>query len=303
VAGLAATTIVVLVSWWMLQRDAAGGSTGAIDANDIDAAPEGSASAAPAPPSVLELPQPESPVPGMEQHAADTRAGTRDSRALRVADDATSALTAETSSKAAKDRAPGDEDEDRDFPRDWYRCFREYGDNDGYLIVADSATAWSGSRSARIASRVVRPDPSGAGLCQHLAANDYRGRRIRLTLHLRTLDAVPGAHLLFRAEGADGQLLAFYNMEGRWASGTTGWNAYELVIDVPERSSVLLIAASLVYTGTVWVDDASIEIVDRSVPLTIPAVVTSHYNPVIDPTGLPRSLQNPGFEDTRTTPD
>src|SRR5262245_7579280 len=74
-------------------------------------------------------------------------------------DNRATANAAETSSANARPRPAAARDEL--FPRDWHRCFREYAAGDGYSILADSTTAWSGSASASIASRVARPGPSG----------------------------------------------------------------------------------------------------------------------------------------------
>src|SRR4029078_11676817 len=141
------------------------------------------------------------------------------------------------------------------------RCFLDPGALDEYLIESDSSTAWSGSRSVRIASKTDKPRFPGSGLCQVIAAATMQGRRVRMTLHMRTQGAVPGAHMLFRAEAADRRLLAFYNMEPRFVSGTRDWAEYSAVLDVPVQATVVVLGGALVNTGTVWIDDALIEVV------------------------------------------
>jgi len=196
---------------------------------------------------------------------------------------------------------PGDAKDGEDaFPRYWRRCFRDPGAAADYRVVSDPGTAWSGSRSARVSSLVASPRSPGAGVCQVIAATSIKGRRVRLTLHMRTSNAVPGAHMLFRAEGGDGRVLAFYNMEPRWVSGTQDWAAYSAVLDVPEQSAVVMFGGSLVNAGTLWIDDALIEIVGRDVAVTQGPPPGVQYNPVVDPASLSRALQNPGFEQAGT---
>ena len=196
----------------------------------------------------------------------------------------------------------GAEDDDAGFPRDWRRCFLHPGARDEYLIESDSSTAWSGSRSVRIASRTDKPRFPGAGLCQVIAAATLQGRRVRMTLHMRTQGAVPGAHMLFRAEAADGRLLAFYNMEPRFVSGTRDWAEYSAVLDVPVQATVVVFGGTLVGAGTLWIDDALLEFVGRDVAVTPGPPPGVHFNPVIDASILPKALQNPGFEQLAGSP-
>ena len=185
------------------------------------------------------------------------------------------------------------------FPRDWGRCFRTYGDRDAYVFASDSSTASSGSWSARISSRVARPNPSGAALCQTLSAAEFAGRRLRITLHMRTQDAMPAAHMVFRAAGADGRVLTFYNMEPHWVGGSTSWAEYSAVLDLPAEAATIMFGGSLVNTGSVWLDDASIEVVASDFPVTHVSPPRGGYIAVVDPSGLAKTLNNPGFEETR----
>jgi hypothetical protein len=55
----------------------------------------------------------------------------------------------------------------------------------------------------------------------------------------------------------------------REVSGTTGWEKYELVMDIPAQSQVIGIVLTLEGPGTVWADDFQLEQVDSSVPASI----------------------------------
>ena len=100
--------------------------------------------------------------------------------------------------------------------------------------------------------------------------------------------------------GADGRVLAFYNMEPHWVSGSTGWSEYSAVLDLPAEAATIMFGGSLVNTGSVWLDDASIEFVGGDVPVTHISAPRGGYVAVVDSSGLAKTLQNPGFEKTRT---
>jgi len=196
-----------------------------------------------------------------------------------------------------------DGEESKLFPKDWRRCFGwSGGAREAYDFAADSSTYSNGLWSVRIRSRAARPAPAGASICQYLAATSYKGKRVRVTLHMRTRDAEPGAHMLFRADSASGLVVALYNMSPAWVRGDTDWAEYSAVLDVPESASAVIVAGTLVNTGTLWMDDASLEVVDPQTKVTQPPTRTNHYNQVIATDQLPTTLQNAGFEENFPVP-
>jgi hypothetical protein len=294
-----------LFAWRALRDDAAPGreSSAALDSSptrDDSAGPTASASPA--------------------EGAADTKGDGADVSSTQLlektddlpqlpATDASAAGSATSSGGAtpltaalAADSQPGGKDEPSLFPKHWRRCFGSFGDLDSYEFVSDSSTVSNGSRSARIRSRNARPDPPGAALCQHIAATNYRGKRVRATLHMKSEEVPSGAHMMFRADSPSGQVVAFYNMAPGWLYGTVGWAEYSAVLDVPKNASVIVFAGRLVNTGTLWIDDASIEVVDPSTPLTDRQVPNTQFNQVVAPDQLSTSLQNGGFEETSAIP-
>ena len=178
---------------------------------------------------------------------------------------------------------------------------RNPGAQADYQIASNPNTAWSGSFSASIASEIRDPAMPGAGLCQSIAADQFRGRRVRFTLHMRTLNAMPGAHVVFRVESADGRLLSLYNMLPRQLRGTTPWAAHSVVIEIPGRATKLTVGGTLMKSGSLWIDDALLEIVGPDVPLTPLPPTAVQYFPAESVAGLSASLQNGGFEETATS--
>lgn len=185
-------------------------------------------------------------------------------------------------------------DDDR-VPRDWHPCAPGSTAPELYRIASDTRTAATGAASARIESLVVNPSPAAAGYCQFISAASYRGKRVAYSAHLRTRSASPGARLAIRADAADGRVVASANMRRERIPGTTDWARYTLVIDVPADADALMVGAVLMSSGTMWFDDATLEIVDESWPLTqLDHDFVRYSHPAL--AALPPQILNPGFE-------
>ena len=63
-------------------------------------------------------------------------------------------------------------------------------------------------------------------------------------------------------------MLGFDNMMDRPIKGTTAWQNYEVVLDVPEGATGIFFGILLSGTGSVWMNSASFEIVPTSIPTT-----------------------------------
>ncbi|MGI8855680.1 MAG: hypothetical protein ACR2JW_08015, partial [Thermomicrobiales bacterium] len=97
-------------------------------------------------------------------------------------------------------------------------------------------------------------------------------------------DAVENwAGLWMRVDGPNNQELSFDNMAGRPITGTRDWQAYEIVLDVPQESTWLAFGILLAGRGSVWLNDVAFEIVGQDVPTT-------------DAMALPAQTQNLDFE-------
>lgn len=100
---------------------------------------------------------------------------------------------------------------------------------------------------------------------------------------LRTEEVVELAAFWFRVDGSLSKgILALDNMQDRPVKGTTDWNYYSLVLDIPDNAASVLFGVLLQGPGKVWADGMSLEEVDRSVP-------------------TPKSILRPGCRTSRST--
>jgi len=120
----------------------------------------------------------------------------------------------------------------------------------------------------------AKETPGGFGtLMQMVQAGDFRGKRVRFAATVRTEDVANWAGLWMRVDserGDDGRprTLAFDNMKPRGIKGTTGWQRYEVVLDVSEKAGALAYGILLDGKGAAWLDQVRLEEVPLSVPTT-----------------------------------
>ena len=137
-----------------------------------------------------------------------------------------------------------------------------------YVIGADTGIGpgRSGFTVGTIKSIDERPVGTGVML-QSVKADEYLGRRIRLTGYLKAQASEADASLWMRVDGAT-QVLASDYMEGRPIRGTSDWTKYEIVLDVPRTAVGVSFGIALVGSGQVWADDLSLDVVPRTIGLT-----------------------------------
>ena len=102
---------------------------------------------------------------------------------------------------------------------------------------------------------------------QGIKADDYRGKRVRLSGYVKGENIAQYAGLWLRVDGA-GYSLNFDNMSNRPIKGTTDWKKYEVVLDVPEESIAIAFGILLRGEGQVWIDDLQLEVVGQDMPTT-----------------------------------
>lgn len=63
-------------------------------------------------------------------------------------------------------------------------------------------------------------------------------------------------------------MVAFDNMENRAIKGTTGWQRYYVVLDVPRDATAISFGILLNVSGAVWLNGTQFDVVDNSITNT-----------------------------------
>jgi hypothetical protein len=135
-----------------------------------------------------------------------------------------------------------------------------------YEVGVDDRTRSEGTRSGYIRSR---PHASGFGtLMQTIKADVYLGQRLRLTGRVKTNRVEGWVGLWMRVDAPNGDVLGFDNMNDRRIQGTTGWTAYDVVLDVPSSATSIAFGVLLDGPGQTWLDDVVLTVVTDAVPTT-----------------------------------
>lgn len=135
-----------------------------------------------------------------------------------------------------------------------------------YEVGIDAQAAYNGHPSAYLKAKVA--DTGGFGtLSQAFRADKYAGKRLRLSAFAKSDGVVDGAGLWLRVD-KDKDIVAMDNMQDRPIKGTTGWQKYELVLDVPQDATGIFFGVLLSGQGTVWLNSAKFEVVGANVPTT-----------------------------------
>jgi hypothetical protein len=123
--------------------------------------------------------------------------------------------------------------------------------------------------------------------------------RLEFSAYLSTQNATGGGSLWFRAENAQGLMVAFENQDRHPLGGNTPWTFEVIVIDVPETAQAIFYGAAFRNGGLLWMDSANFSVVDKSVPLTgSPLTGRAVFNPHLDLATLHAEPENLDFEQT-----
>lgn len=153
-----------------------------------------------------------------------------------------------------------------------------------YSFSREERLAATGKASARITAKDSARTTGFGTLMQTISAEDYRSGRWRLSGYMKTENA-NRAQMWMRIDGPDRTILGFDNMDSRPVAGTTDWQRYEIVLDVPKEALAIAFGFFLSGPGTAWGDDFKLEKVDADVPLT-----------TMGGAAMPRGPQNTNFE-------
>jgi RNA polymerase sigma factor (sigma-70 family) len=150
-------------------------------------------------------------------------------------------------------------------PTGWHKNGSRPG---AYTVGTDALNSWGGTPSAYVKSSGAADGDFG-GMMQTISAEQFLNKRVRLTAWMKTEDAQRGANLWMRVDGqSQGQSLAFDNMNNRQPKGTTGWQQYSVVLDVPANATALNYGVFVAGEGKAWINGLSIDPVGPEVAST-----------------------------------
>lgn len=137
-----------------------------------------------------------------------------------------------------------------------------------YEIRRDFENVMKGNASGLLRS-IGQVAQKGFGtVMQQFHAKEWLEKRVKLSCFIQTKDVQSSAGLWMRIDGKDGDTLQFDNMQNRPITGTTGWNHYSVVLDVPENAGAIYFGVMLQGAGEVWMDEFTLVEADEKTPST-----------------------------------
>jgi hypothetical protein len=131
-----------------------------------------------------------------------------------------------------------------------------------YRTGSDTVASHSGRYSAFIEFRGTEPQPRTGYLTQVIRADDYEGKRVRLSAFSLSEHADHAELFLSAWATCGGPVLAVQTIAGRGA-----WHEDSVLMDVPENTVFLRYGIGLNGKGLVRLDDVRLEIVDLATPV------------------------------------
>lgn len=138
-----------------------------------------------------------------------------------------------------------------------------------YDVNLDYDIFYKGTRSVRIQGEGGQiQELDYMTVMQQFKAKDYIGKRIRFSAFIKSLNVEGWCGLWMRINGVTANIVKIDNMQNRPIKGTRDWNYYSVVLEIPETGNIVNIGVLLNGTGTIWMDHANFEVVDKSVETT-----------------------------------
>ncbi|MBD8032455.1 AraC family transcriptional regulator [Solibacillus sp. FSL W8-0474] len=156
-----------------------------------------------------------------------------------------------------------------------------------YTMKADTKVFHTGTKSGYLGCTGAMDEVQFGTMMQSFSAKNWVGKRFKMSCFIKTKEAMKcGAWC--RIDSKNGDLLQFDNMDNRAIHGTTDWNYYSIVLDVPEDSASIHFGLLLSGAGEAWIDGIKFEEVEKSVATT---------NMIGSDGDLPLEPVNLGFDD------
>lgn len=150
-------------------------------------------------------------------------------------------------------------------PRGWFLAGSK---PEEFEVGIDADQSYQGHMSAFLKSK--RSTVEGFGtLMQSVQAERYKGKKVRLGGLVKSQEVVGWAGLWMRVDQGKDEV-AFDNMQDRPIKGTSGWQRYEVVLEVPKDATGISFGILLTGAGEVWLSGAKFDVVGTDVAVTSP---------------------------------
>jgi hypothetical protein len=147
-----------------------------------------------------------------------------------------------------------------------------------YETGVDPQASYQGFPSAYLKAKPSATEGFGT-LMQQFSAEQYAGKRVMLRASVKAGEVTDWAGLWMRVDKGS-HSVSFDNMMDRPIKGTTTWQNYEVVLDVPQDATGIAFGILLSKSGSVWLNSVKFEIVGLDVPATGKAPARLPENPV-----------------------
>jgi RNA polymerase sigma factor (sigma-70 family) len=138
----------------------------------------------------------------------------------------------------------------------------------GYNYGIDRQVRWKSVTSTYLKADIPEyvgylkayPELAGSGvLKQVMLADDYRGKRLRLSGSMKTEGVKHRAGLFLGVAGPE-EMLSLDEMQDRPIQETQDWKRYEVAAIIPKESEFITFGVVLYGKGQVWLEDVHLEV-------------------------------------------
>lgn len=134
---------------------------------------------------------------------------------------------------------------------------------DAYEVRCDSI--FSECEIPILRTRAFSAEPFGMGSITHSeSAMAYRGRRVEVRADVKAGGVDGWAGVWMRVDDSNGKVLAFDNMQNRPVRGTTAFQWYSVVLDVPADAARVTFGVLLHGPGAVFIREVVFESIGSS---------------------------------------
>jgi len=139
-------------------------------------------------------------------------------------------------------------------------------DNEAFIIGLDEDQRRGNEPTIAIRSATAKSE-DWAQARTVIPADEYRGKRIRLSGYLKCKDVETSSAMQLWVMDAAGNGLAQDDLGGHHLTGTKDWTRYDIVSDVPQAAVRIIVITSLRGKGSIWADGLELAVVGKDVPI------------------------------------